>query len=197
MKEWFISELQESLGSSVHDVQMIINYLATRDDLDLSRVGMFGTGSGGSIAILAAAADPRIKAIDVLDPWGDWPDWMAKSSIIPETERPNFLKPEFLKKVEPLDPVRWLPKVRAQVRIQRVLDDMTTPQTAEDRIEAAAAPTVKVLHYKDVMQLYGSGSGGSIFQWVKDQVRPAPEAAKAPEDAGSAHPQTAETGHKD
>src|ERR1700734_1539970 len=70
MKEWFVSELQESLGSSVHDVQMILNYLSTRDDLDMSRVGMFGVGSGGTIAILAAAVDPRIKAIDVIDPWG-------------------------------------------------------------------------------------------------------------------------------
>src|SRR5580693_1507287 len=30
MREWFISELRESLVSSVHDVQMILNYLATR-----------------------------------------------------------------------------------------------------------------------------------------------------------------------
>jgi hypothetical protein len=40
MKQWFVSELQEALGSSVHDVQMILNYLSTRDDLDMSRVGM-------------------------------------------------------------------------------------------------------------------------------------------------------------
>src|ERR1700723_1893260 len=67
MKQWFVSELQEALGSSVHDVQMILNYLSTRDDLDMSRVGMFGVGSGATIAILAAAADPRIKTIDVID----------------------------------------------------------------------------------------------------------------------------------
>ena len=91
MKQWFVSELQEALGSSVHDVQMILNYLATRGDLDMSRIGMFGVGSGGTIAILAAAADPRIKTIDVIDPWGDWPDWMAKSSLIPEVERPRYL----------------------------------------------------------------------------------------------------------
>ncbi len=30
LKEWFVSELQESIGTSVHDVQMILNYLATR-----------------------------------------------------------------------------------------------------------------------------------------------------------------------
>lgn len=188
MKEWFVSELQEALGSSVHDVQMILNYLSARDDLDVSQVGMFATGSGGTIAILAAVADPRIKAIDVLDPWGDWPDWMAKSSIIPTNERPNFVKPEFLKKVEPLDPVQWLPKVKAQVRIQRLLNDTTTPQVAEERIEAAAGPNVKVLKYDNVMKLYGGGAGGRLFQWVKAQIRPPSEAAKGPENTSDTPP---------
>ena len=36
-------------------------------------------GSGAAIAILAAAIDPRLKALDLVDPWGDWPDWLAKS----------------------------------------------------------------------------------------------------------------------
>src|SRR5262249_23149979 len=39
MKEWFVSELQESLATSVHDVQLILNYLADRGDVDLMRVG--------------------------------------------------------------------------------------------------------------------------------------------------------------
>jgi iron complex outermembrane receptor protein len=56
MKEWFISELQEALGTSVHDVPMILNYLSTRGDLDMDNIGMFGQGSGGAIAILAASA---------------------------------------------------------------------------------------------------------------------------------------------
>src|SRR5271167_585980 len=79
MKQWFVSELQESLATSAHDVQLVLNYLATRDDLDIERVGIFGDGSGATIAILAAAVDQRIKTLDLLDPWGDWPDWIAKS----------------------------------------------------------------------------------------------------------------------
>jgi hypothetical protein len=45
MKEWFLSELQESLATSAHDVQMVLNYLAARGDLDMNRVGMFAQGS--------------------------------------------------------------------------------------------------------------------------------------------------------
>src|SRR5580658_70655 len=42
MREWFIPELQESMGSSTHDVQLIIDYLARRGDLLVDKVGMFG-----------------------------------------------------------------------------------------------------------------------------------------------------------
>ncbi|MBV8903784.1 MAG: alpha/beta hydrolase, partial [Acidobacteriia bacterium] len=112
MKQWFVSELQESLGATVHDVPLILDYLASRGDLDMKHVGMFGDGSGGAITVLAAAADPRIQAIDLLDPWGDWPNWLAKSKTVPDDERPNFVTREFLAKVEPLDPIRWLPELK-------------------------------------------------------------------------------------
>jgi len=173
MKQWFVSELQEALGSSVHDVQMILNYLSTRDDLDMSRIGMFGVGSGGTIAILAAAVDPRITAIDLIDPWGDWPDWMAKSSLIPEFERPNYLKPEFLKKVAPLDPLQWLPQLKTQrVRLQQVLDDSATPKVVQERIKAAAPGTAQLVAFDTTEQFSRSVSGDKIVQWVKDQLRP-------------------------
>jgi acetyl esterase/lipase len=177
MRKWFVSELQESLSSSVHDVQMILNYLASRNDLDMDKVGMFGAGSGGSIAILAAAADQRIKAVDVLDAWGDWPDWLAQSQIIPDEERRNYVTPEFLKKVEPLDPLRWLPKLASrQVRIEHVLDDGDTPKVAKDKIESAAPSGTQIVRYEDTPSFYHAVSAGRLFQWTKDQLHPASQA---------------------
>jgi hypothetical protein len=173
MKQWFVSELQEALGSSVHDVQMILNYLTTRDDLDMSSIGMFGVGSGATIAILSAAADPRIKTIDLIDPWGDWPDWMAKSSLIPERERPAYVKPEFLKKVAPLDPVEWLPRLKSQhVRLQQVLDDSVTPIVAQRRIKAAAPGTAQVVVFPTTRQFSRALAGDKLLQWMKDQLVP-------------------------
>jgi hypothetical protein len=176
MKEWFVSEFQESLGKSVHDVQMIVNYLSTRDDLDMGHVGMFGTGSGGTIAILAAAADSRIKAIDVLDPWGDWPDWLAKSSLVHDDERANFLKPEFLASVAGLDPVQWLPKLKSKhIRIQDNADDPTDPQAVQKAIETAAPENAEINQFGDGAALVRAMGGGSLFDWIKDQVKPGAE----------------------
>jgi pimeloyl-ACP methyl ester carboxylesterase len=173
MKEWFVSELQEALVTSVHDVQMILDFLSARDDLDLTKVGMFGEGSGGAIAVLAAATDPRIRAIDLLDPWGDWPDWMRESTVIPEQERANYLKPEFLQKVAGLDPVQWLPELKERrIRIQQVMDDTVTPKVARERIDSATPASATVLRYDDNMRFFDAASGGRIFEWVKNQLRP-------------------------
>src|SRR5262249_37302516 len=104
LKEGVLSEFPEWLAKTAPGLQMVLNYLTAGGDFDMNRVGMFGQGSGATIAILASAADPRIKVLDVLDPWGDWPAWMTTSPFVPEEERPDFIKPEFLRKVALLDP---------------------------------------------------------------------------------------------
>jgi len=171
MREWFISELEESVGSSVHDVQMILNYLTGRGDVDTTRAGMFGEGSGAAIAILAAAADTRIKALDLVDPWGDWPDWLAKSTLVPEDERADYLKPEFLKKVAPLDPLKWFAQVKVPVRLQYLSDPLVTPQAVRQLVMAAAPPQTKVIPYKDAVAQYKAAKL-QFFDWIKEQLRP-------------------------
>ena len=172
MREWFISELQESLVTSVHDVQMILDYLATRSDLDMNRVGMFGEGSGATIAILAATVEPRLKVLDLLDPWGDWPAWLTKSTLIPKEERANYLRSDFLKKVEPLDPVKQLPGLRSQtVRLQDALYEKVTPSSAKKRIEKSLSASAHIVRYRNSRALENAASGGEFFDWVKEQVR--------------------------
>ena len=176
MREWFISELQESLVSTVHDVQMILNYLSTRDDLEMNQIGMFGQGSGGTIAILAAAQDRRIKALDVLDPWGDWPDWMAQSRLIPEKERPDYLKPDFLKRVAPFDPLVWLRKLKPRpVRLQNAMYEKDTPRIAKQRLESALPRPAQVVHYEDPQAFSDNAiADGKMVNWIKEQVKAGP-----------------------
>jgi pimeloyl-ACP methyl ester carboxylesterase len=172
MKEWFVSELQESLVTSVHDVQMILNYLETRGDLDMGRLGMFGQGSGGTIAILSAAVDPRIKAIDLMDTWGDWPDWFAKSPQVPDEERAKYLAPEFLAKVAPLDPVRWLPQLATRpVRLQENLFNLAIPGEVRTKIEAAAPANARVVEYHTTEEYAREVStNAKMLDWLHAQL---------------------------
>lgn len=173
MKEWFVSELQESLGTSVHDVQMVLNYLETRGDLDMSRVGMFGQGSGGTIAILSTAVDPRIKATDVLNPWGDWPNWLAKSPQVPDSERAQYLTPAFLAKVAPLDPVRSLPALNGRpVRLEETSFTYATPVEARKTLVEALPPDAVLVRYRDRDQyLQEAGTNGKILDWIHDALK--------------------------
>lgn len=46
-----------------HDVSTIIDYLATRTDVAVGKIGLFGTSMGASVALQAAAIDSRICAV--------------------------------------------------------------------------------------------------------------------------------------
>ena len=167
LAKWFVSELPESLAVTVHDVQLILNYLETRGDLDMTRAGMFGQGSGGAIAILAAAADPRLKAIDLLNPWADWPDWLAESALVPKQEADRYLKPEFLGPLETLEPVRYLPKLSSRaVRIQFWDFEHRDTQKASAKLEAAAPATAKIIHYPNGKAMQEVSSRGRLFEWI-------------------------------
>jgi pimeloyl-ACP methyl ester carboxylesterase len=172
MKQWFISQLDESIGSTVHDVQLILNYLADRGDMDMGHVGMFGTGSGASIAILAAQADSRIKTLDLLDPWGDWPDWLRESPVVPEDERSRYTTPEFLKSVATLDPVAYLPLLKTRgFRLQQTLSEPITPNSAKERI-AASVPSQTVLEkYANAGELMISWQNNGLSSWIKQELR--------------------------
>lgn len=186
MKEWFVSELQESLATTTHDVEMILNFLEKRNDFNMNRVGIFGVGSGATVGVLAAAADPRIKVLDLTNPWADWPMWLRTSSMVTPEERVNFLKPEFLGKVAPLDPIKWLPKLTTQtIRLQIIDQSIEQQKLAMDRLESVAPKNAKIAHFKTVAEHKGAtvAAHGS-FQWIKDQIQP--PAPLRPEDSAQA-----------
>jgi hypothetical protein len=188
LKEWFLSELQESLAKSAHDVQMVMNYLATRDDLDMNRVGMFAQGSGASIAILASAVDPRIKVLEAIDPWGDWPTWIATSPFVPENERADYVKPEFLKKAATLEPLEWLPKIQAKkFRLDQELFDTVTPEAVQEKLRAAAPAGASVMLYKNIEEFKAAFADGKNLSWLQHELQSAPE-AKSSSSAAPAQP---------
>jgi len=130
---------------------------------------------------MAAAVDPRIKVLDLLNPWGDWPDWFAKSTLVPESERSDYLKPDFLKKVEGADPVKWLPKLTSPtVRLQYIKDGVpVTPPAAKQKIVSVLPDNVKITSYQDTKEFVRLvATTGSGFDWIQDRVRALPSTAE-------------------
>jgi dipeptidyl aminopeptidase/acylaminoacyl peptidase len=61
----------------VEDLVNGVTYLTTRDDVDPSRIGVFGSGgTGGGNAVLLAAQDPRVRCVVVQVPVADGEDWL-------------------------------------------------------------------------------------------------------------------------
>lgn len=173
MKEWFVSELQESLAKSAHDVQMVVSYLVKRGDLDTNRVGIQGIGAGATITALAASVDSRIKAVDLIDPWGDWPTWIRLSDVVPDAERPLFLKPKFLKQVVAFDPVALLPRIFAEhVRLVQFGQGSSTPELSRKRMAAALPAAAAQVRYATSADFERADSVyGSVGAWIKLQLQ--------------------------
>jgi hypothetical protein len=184
MNEWFVSDLPRSLVGTTHDVQMVLNYLTDRGDFDLSRVGIFGEGSGGTIALLAASVDPRIKAVDVLNPWGDWRSWLAASALVPDAERADYLKPAFLNSAAPFDPVNVLPRrISVPLRLQQNLwDDTKIPAIAMQHITAALPADATLAQYKNEQEYFDKvGNSGKMLDWMYSKLaHSAGESAASP-----------------
>jgi hypothetical protein len=182
MKQWFISELVESMGASTHDVQLILDYLQKRPDLSADQVGMFGQGSGASIAILTASVDPRIRALDLLNPWGDWPDWFHTSPVVPDEERDRYLTPEFLEKAAVVDPINYLPLLKDRaLRVQQTMDDPESPTRAQVKV-AAATPAGDLLQFKDAAAHRDAWQAHGLTGWLAAQSvmkQPAAQTAAA------------------
>lgn len=176
-KQWFVSQLQESLTMSAHDAQEILNYLATRGDVDTRHVGFFGMGSGATIAALAVKADARIQAVDLIEPWGDWKNFLAESKIVSDEDRPNFLKPEFLKNVEALDPVVVLPELKGRAVRALFVQEMPAHKYVAS-IEKALPATAEKKEYASELDLRNA-NGFTLFKWIADQVKAASVAPSA------------------
>jgi hypothetical protein len=173
MRTWFVSELHDSIVKTVHDVQMIATYAASRQDIDGSRIGIFGQGAGATIAGLAATVDPRIQAVDLLDPWGDWPAWMAKSKLVPENERGDLLKPERLQALAPLDPLHWLPALNGHsLKLDDALYENNTPAEAKAKIEAALPAHALLVRYPTQADFDKNAiADGQLVRWLQDRLQ--------------------------
>ncbi len=187
-KVWFLSQLPQCLAATAHDIQLMIDFVEQRRDLDTSRIGMFANGSSASIAILASAVDPRIKVLDVLDPWGDWSNWLATSTFVPPAERADYLKPEFLKNTSPLDTLAWLPKIQAKkFRLQQPEFNSENPNSVKEKIRKAAPAGTTVVEYKTMDELKATFPHSSNLEWLKHELSALPDSTKVENASAEKH----------
>jgi len=77
----------------VDDIRNAITYLQSRDEIDPSRIGLFGSAWGCSTGVAAAAVDSRLKCLVGTVGIGDCERWL-------KGERPRWEWAKFLKRIE-------------------------------------------------------------------------------------------------
>ena len=61
------------------DLVSVVDYLSGRDDVDAERIGALGFSMGGATTLLAAAREPRIKAVVADSAWRTAKSWLRPS----------------------------------------------------------------------------------------------------------------------
>jgi dipeptidyl aminopeptidase/acylaminoacyl peptidase len=141
-------------GREQDDLLSVVDYLASRPDVDRERIGAFGFSMGGSTTLLAAARDPRIKAVAADSAWSDVRRWLRPSVRAVFTrprDRFNALSLKLaemrtgidLDDLRPVDVVGRL-SPRPLLLIHGTADDVVVPSESERNYDAANDP--KELH---------------------------------------------------
>ena len=96
-----------------------------------------------------------------------------RTSVVPDDERAKYATPEFLARVAQLDPLIWLPKMKAQsFRLEDVRQDPAVPDAAEEKMEEAAPESAEINQFGDRTALFPAVMGGKIFMWLQDKLDP-------------------------
>jgi fermentation-respiration switch protein FrsA (DUF1100 family) len=132
------------------DLQSAVDYLETRDDVDPERIGAFGLSLGGSVAILAAAKDPRIRAVVADSAFSDATNVISRGfklifhlpsfPFAPITVR--FAEWKTGARVHAIRPANVIGQIspRPILLIQGEEDSLVTPKNASENFAAAREP---------------------------------------------------------
>jgi len=152
-------------GREQDDLLSVVDHLAARPDVDGDRIGAFGFSMGGSTALLAAAREPRIKAVAADSAWSDVRRWLRPSvGAVFTRPRDRFnalsLKLAELRTGIDLDDLRPVDVVsrlspRPLLLIHGTADDVVLPSESERNYEAANEP-------KKLVLVPGAGHGDTI-----------------------------------
>jgi hypothetical protein len=78
----------------------------------------------------------------------------------------------FLKKVVPLDPLDWLPKIQAKkFRLDNELFDINTPKVVREELRAAAPAGSNVVLYKNMDEFKAVFQDGSNLRWIQHELQ--------------------------
>ena len=150
----------------VRDLRRALDVLTAQPGLDRTRLAYVGHDFGAMYGTLAAAHDPRITHFVFMAGTASFSDWFLYGQPRLEGEPRH----RFIDELAPLDPVRWLPKLRGPLLMQFADKDEHVPTARRELLAAAAPQGADVRIYQAGHELNETATRERL-EWLKKQLR--------------------------
>lgn len=161
--QWTVAGMTQA----VLDIRRATAWLASRNEIDATRLGLFGISLGGITGALVAGVEPRLKYVCLLLAGGDIGRIAWESTELKEI-RQDWLKQgktrdDFLQAMQQIDPVKYGANLRGRrILMLNAQDDEVIPKSCTLALwESFGKPEI----------VWYSGGHYSVVQHVFDAIR--------------------------
>ncbi|MBA3882061.1 MAG: dienelactone hydrolase family protein [Chthoniobacterales bacterium] len=150
----------------VKELRRALDILLAQPNIDAQRVAYVGHDFGAMYGALAAAVDDRVRAFVFMAGTQSFGDWFLYGKPKLEGEA----RQRFVDELAPLDPVRYLPKLKIPKLLQFADDDEHVSKERADALAAAAQEPKTVRIYHAGHELNDEATRERI-EWLKQQLK--------------------------
>jgi uncharacterized protein len=149
-----ITDTRNNLVQQVIDCRRGVDYLETRKDIDINRLGYFGISMGSLTGAITTAVDERFKVVVLADGAGDFSTVFSKAELpefkktVEEIKAKGFTLEQSMAILKPVDPVEYVGHIspRPVLMINGKKDEIF-PYEAMDEFHKAANEPKEVKWY--------------------------------------------------
>ena len=127
----------------VKDLRRALDVLLAQPGIDRARVAYVGHDFGAMYGTIAAAVDPRVTHVVFMAGTASFSDWFLYGPKMEGEARDRFIA-----QLAPLDPVKWVSKLRGPVLMQFADTDEHVSTARRELLTAAAPRGADVRVYK-------------------------------------------------
>ncbi len=128
-----------------------MDYLASRSDIDKTRLGCAGISLGGIFGGVFASVEPRIRTVALWSAGGDWGELLTQSRhpfALKRREKQDLTSEEIEKILRDVDPLTYIGKLTPRpLLLLAGTEDYVVPNDSTDLLFSAAGEPKKLVRY--------------------------------------------------
>jgi predicted esterase len=149
----------------VRDLRRALDVLAAQPGIDRARFAYVGHDFGAMYGTLAAAVDPRVTHFVFMAGTASFSDWFLYGPKMEGEARETFIA-----ELAPLDPIKWVPRLRGPVLMQFADTDEHVSTARREQLAAAAPKGTDVRVYKAGHELSEEATRERVA-WLQKTLR--------------------------